>query len=160
MSIRDLFNRSVDRSSGSVIEIEGLSEILSKGDLETLTRAEIKTLTDAAGGTRGGKDEGEGPVTGAFITAQSLTSFAGATGAISVIWSAFTILLPSARDYSTWIGFLISVLIGMTIYWLNVTDPKAPLTARQKQVGFIIACLNTLVLFTASFGISKAAAGG
>lgn len=150
MGLNRLFNRPLDhkRNDLSAIDFDAL-------DLDTKTLTTLRTTLPKAGA---GTDQGtsEKPVTGAFITAESLTSFAGATGAISVIWSTVSLLAPGASAYSTWIGFAISVLVGLVIYWINISDPAAPLSGRQKGIGLIIAILNTLVLFTASFGVTTA----
>lgn len=122
----------------------------------TLDQKDLQLDRLVAPGRDAGAPDGETPVTGAFITAESLTSFAGATGAISVIWSTVTLLVPGASVFSTWIGFAISVVVGMIIYWINITDPQAPLSDRQKKIGLVVAVLNTLVLFTASFGVTQA----
>lgn len=135
MSLSALFNRQLDRPD-------------TRGGLESLTTAD---------GAPGGQPPApaEPPVVGAFITEQSLTSFAGATGAISVIWGTLKALVPAvtqAPAISLWIGFGISIVVGMLIYWINITDPQTKPTPRQKAIGFGIAVLNSLVLFMASFG--------
>lgn len=135
MSLSALFNRQLDRPGAG-------------GDLEGLA---------PAGGAPNGQPPApaEPPVVGAFITEQSLTSFAGATGAISVIWGTIKVLMPAIAlntTLSMWIGFGISVAVGMLIFSINITDPQTQPTPRQKAIGFGIAVLNSLVLFMASFG--------
>lgn len=101
---------------------------------------------------------------GQFITPQSLTSFAGATGAISLIWAFVSGIVPQIAQ-SPWmsnvVGFLISALIGMMIYWINTSDPAAPaMSARDRRIAVVIAALNTLVLYSASFGAHRLIASG
>jgi hypothetical protein len=101
---------------------------------------------------------------GQFITPQSLTSFAGATGAISLIWAFVSGIVPQIAQ-SPWmsnvVGFLISALIGTMIYWINTSDPAAPaMSTRDRQIAVVIAALNTLVLYSASFGAHRLITSG
>jgi hypothetical protein len=90
---------------------------------------------------------------GAFITVQSLVSFTGATGAIGLIWSAIKSLNFVPMTWNIYVGMLLSLLIGMLIYYINVSDPNSQHTRRDKVIGLFIALLNTLVLFNATKSI-------
>lgn len=144
MALRVLFNRQLDPIPRKGLVLEGIAP---------------------AGGPPPGTPKllsGEEPVVGAFITEQSLTSFAGATGAISVIWGTLRALVPGLgqnQTLSLWLGFGVSLGIGLLIYWINITDPQTTPTPRQKAIGFAIAILNSLVLFMASFGATTLVAG-
>jgi hypothetical protein len=100
----------------------------------------------------GGGEEVRGSV-GAFVTVQSLVSFSGATGAIGLLWSAIKALdvVPAAWD--TYLGMALSFVIGMLIYYINISDANAPQGRRDRIISFVIAVLNTLVLFNATRSI-------
>jgi hypothetical protein len=105
---------------------------------------------EAAAG--GGGEEVRGSV-GAFITVQTLVSFSGATGAIGLLWSAIKALdvVPAAWDI--YLGMALSFVIGMLIYYINISDPSAAQGRRDRIIGLVIAVLNTLVLFNATRSI-------
>lgn len=106
-------------------------------------------------------DAGGSPGTvGAFITPQSLVSFTGATGAISIIWATVQSFATLSPPYDKAVGLAIALLVGIFIYWMNISDPNTTLTSREKQMAFVIAVLNSLVLFVASFGAQTAIAAG
>jgi hypothetical protein len=94
---------------------------------------------------------------GTFITPQSLVSFPGATAAISLIWGVINRVAAPAPTARNLIGLAICFVVGMVIYWINITDPAVPATPREKQIGFVIALLNICMLFSASFGAQELA---
>jgi hypothetical protein len=109
----------------------------------------------------GANVDGRTQSVGAFITVQSLVSFTGATGVITALWSAIKALgIPSelniaghTLELNIYVGFILSLTIGMVIYYINVTDPKTQYDKRDKIIGLFIAIFNTVVLFNASRAI-------
>jgi hypothetical protein len=93
---------------------------------------------------------------GQFITPQSLVTFPGATGVIYVLKQAVFLLVPAAVAIEIWIGFVLSVLVGLGIFYMNVTDPAAPVKGREFGISAIIAGLNTVVLFVATSHLPNA----
>jgi hypothetical protein len=102
------------------------------------------------------EDTGEQATVGAFITPQSLVSFTGATGAISIIWGTIGAFLTVDAVVERALGLAISLIVGFFIYWINVSDPQAVMSGRDKKIAIGIAFLNSLVLFVASFGAQAA----
>ncbi len=97
---------------------------------------------------------------GGFISTQSIVTFPGATAAISIIWGFLNYVVKPGAEGKMWIGVSICAVIGLIIYLINVTDPNAPTTTRDKLIGFMIAIINTMVLFMASFGVATATGAG
>jgi hypothetical protein len=89
---------------------------------------------------------------GVFLTVQSIVTFPGATAAALLIWRVAVLLLP-AWSSEAWVPFVISVAIGAFIWWIGISDPKAPLTVRDKIIRLGIAVLNTLQIFAAVLGL-------
>lgn len=145
MDIYSLFNRPRDRDA----------QVQRKG---------MTISPKAAGEDGGGEPPPAGPQApvGQFITVQSLTTFTGATGAISLIWGFVANLVPGLQTNElarNWVGFAIAAAVGVLIYWINTTDPAAPATPSQKRIGVVVAALNTLVLYSASFGTQRMLSG-
>lgn len=92
---------------------------------------------------------------GVFVSKESLASFAGASCAVTLIWTAVGILIPSLNN-NPWSAFVISCAIGVVIYLIHETDPdKLPETTRDKLMNVIVAVINVFVLFSAALGIDK-----
>jgi hypothetical protein len=104
----------------------------------------------AGGGGGGGAKDG---TVGAFITVQSLVSFSGATAVIGGIWAAIKSLVAVPAGSSIYIGLVLSLIVGLVIYYINISDPASQHDRRDKIIGFIIAILNTVVLFNATRAI-------
>jgi len=100
-----------------------------------------------------GTGQARGASVGAFITVQTLVSFTGATGAISLLWSAIKALGVVPAAWSVYVGLFLSLLIGTFIYYINISDPNTQHTGRDKAIGSVIAFLNSLVLFNATKSI-------
>lgn len=139
MDIYALFNRPLDGQTGAV--------------------AATKAGPVPAGAGAGGKAQPATPV-GTFITVQTLVTFPGATAVITLIWGIVNGLFHLTGPYRNLVGLLICVIVGGIIYWINTTDPNAPATPRDKQIGAVIAVLNTLVLYSASFGVTSMSGSG
>ncbi|WP_158807410.1 hypothetical protein [Beijerinckia sp. L45] len=93
---------------------------------------------------------------GAFITPQTLVSFTGATGAISLLWSALKTLALIPDGWNCYIGLLLSFVVGRLIYYINITGSNTTMSRRDKIIGFVIAVLNIFVLFNATKSILNA----
>ena len=136
MSFRQLFNTSVRKPSG-------------KG-----------AMLDAAE-TTGGTGDTAPATTGAFITPQSLVSFPVASSLVGGLWRLAEALIPSWGGSKATL-VVISLVIGLFIWAISVTDPNLKQTRREKFISFGIAVVNSLYLAIAALGIMttvKAAAG-
>lgn len=126
-------------------------------DLFNVRRAPI-----APGPGGGGAAVGEPalePRQGAFVTLQSLTSFAGATGVVGLLWRTLAAVLPSwGQTVSA--AFCCSLLVGGALYVISETDPaRGPLRRRDYFVDAFVALVNVLVLFSAVVGATQVASG-
>lgn len=97
---------------------------------------------------------------GAFITKESPITFPGATAAITLVWGFVNRFTTPTGRTADLIGLVICGLVGLFLYVINITDPTAPPSAREKAIGFVIAIFNTIVLFMASFGAQAAIKAG
>ena len=97
---------------------------------------------------------------GVFVTPQSLTSFAGASGITTLIWRTSG-LLQEGWDKEPLVALLIAALVGAAIYLINETDPaRGPVTGRERLIGIFIAIINTIVIFSAAVGAGEVIAPG
>ncbi|HEX8620977.1 MAG TPA: hypothetical protein VF718_03330 [Allosphingosinicella sp.] len=109
--------------------------------------------TGGGAGTTTTKVEREG----AFVTPQSLVSFAGATAAVTAVWKGLGIVRPDWGQ-SPVVALTISALVGLAIYLIGETDPAAPAaTTRQRLISGLIAIINTFVIFSAAVGANQIA---
>lgn len=134
--IRDLFNISVARSGQPAPQ----GQILPPGTTVDRTA----TTTTAA------------QREGAFVTTQSLVSFAGATSTVAVLANVVQQLKPA------WSGpgliAVLSVLVGVTIYLISETDPlRRAAGVRDRIIAAVIALVNTCVIFSAAVGANALA---
>ncbi|MGQ0686252.1 hypothetical protein [Bradyrhizobium sp.] len=90
---------------------------------------------------------------GVFLTGRSLLTFPGATAAVLLVWQALGIMFPAILS-SHWAPFILSMLVGLFIYVVGITDPKTILSRRDKLIALPIAFVNALQVFTAVIGIS------
>lgn len=142
MSVYSLFNRRRDTAQAD-------------GGIKPPSKMSISPTGEKKDGGGGTPPTPPDSPVGQFITAESLTTFTGATGAISLIWGFVANNVPAVHSdpmLKNWVGFIIAAIVGALIYWINTTDPSAPVTPSQKRIGIVIAALNTLVLYSASFG--------
>lgn len=98
---------------------------------------------------------------GTFITPQSLMSFPVASSLVVGLWRLAAAIAPGWGG-SNMTLIVISLVIGMFIWAISVTDPNLQQTRRDKFISFGIAIINSLYLAIAGIGISvtaKAAAG-
>jgi hypothetical protein len=70
-----------------------------------------------------------------------------------VLWSGIKALNFVPPSMTIYVGLFLSLIIGMFIYYINISDPSTQYTRRDKIIGFFIALLNTLVLFNATKSI-------
>jgi hypothetical protein len=89
---------------------------------------------------------------GVFLTTQSILTFPGATGAVLLIWSVFGFLAPTWGK-SVYIPFVWSLLAGLFIWWVGITDPKTVMTRRDKGIAAAIAGVNSFQVFAAVLGL-------
>lgn len=91
---------------------------------------------------------------GVFVTPQSLASFAGATGVVTLIWKALGMLQPQWGQAPV-VALLISFVIAAIIYLINESDPAAPTpTPKQRLISISVAVVNSFVIFSAAVGTS------
>lgn len=89
---------------------------------------------------------------GTFVTPQSLTSFAGASGAVLLMWRGLGAIRPGWGS-SGGVAFVCALIIGTVVFAISETDPKrGPMTSRDYFVDGVVALLNVLVLFSAAVG--------
>ena len=90
----------------------------------------------------------------AFLTVQSFTNFAAATGAITTAWLALKVANKDMFE-GAWVPLTLSVL------WLVVSLVASAQAAEEKKVSFWVSSLflgfmNSLTLFAAVVGASTA----
>lgn len=97
---------------------------------------------------------------GAFITVQSLVTFPGAVAAVTVIVSVLGWAIPAWRG-KPFLFVVVSALVGLTIYYINESDPdKVAKDRRQKVIAFVIALFNTFVILSAAVGADSMVRSG
>lgn len=110
-------------------------------------------MDDAAGTTVATERQG------VFVTPQSITTFAGATGVVTLLWRSAGALHPGWESNPR-VAFVCALVIGLLIYVLNETDPtNTSKSARDRLVNLAIAFINTLVLYSATVGATAVVTG-
>jgi hypothetical protein len=95
---------------------------------------------------------------GAFITPQTLTSFAGASTVIGVATRVFIALVPGADGRI--VGAIAASLVGIIVFVINVSDPEAQPSTWQKWFqAVVVGAVNTLYLVAVTLGVFEAIAG-
>jgi len=95
---------------------------------------------------------------GAFVTPQSLTTFAGASTAVTLLWQVAG-LVHHGWDKSHAVALVCALLIGALLYFISESDPnRGPITTREYAIDAAVALINTLVLFTAAIGVTQVTA--
>lgn len=95
---------------------------------------------------------------GAFLTVQSLTSYAGGTLVVSLFSKIVEMLWPGTKGSLIPVA-IISLVVGLIIYLIAITDPGASKTPRDRLVGLLLAVINSAVLFTSSTGFVTVTSG-
>lgn len=89
---------------------------------------------------------------GTFVTPQSITTFAGASGLITLIWTVAVSIDP-AQSNSTLVPAISSLVIGGILFLISESDPKrGPLTLRDYLIDGLVALANVPVLYMAALG--------
>jgi hypothetical protein len=97
---------------------------------------------------------------GAFVTPQSLASFAGASTFITIAWKASGQLVEG-WDHSRQVAAVIAGVVGLVLYLISETDPaRGPVTFRDRAIAFVFAAFNTIVLFSAAIGAGEMVSSG
>ena len=92
------------------------------------------------------------PREGVCVSRQSLASFAGASGAVTLLSQVAFRLMPTWRG-SDWVPLVAALVVGALVFLINELDPeKAPKTARDWVISVAIAVVNSFVLFNAALG--------
>jgi len=91
---------------------------------------------------------------GVFITPQSIVTFPVASFVVGLIWKVIGFLYAPLAG-NNWVVLVISLLIAFLIWLIAISDPASTATARDKQIGFVIAFINGVYLFGATVGITK-----
>jgi hypothetical protein len=108
-------------------------------------------------GTRAAADETERQ--GAFVTPQSIGSFAGASFVVGLVWQMSGYIDP-AWSGSNIVGLIVSLAVAGFLLFASATDPaRNRLTLRDWVIESVVAGINSLVLFSAALGGSTAIAG-
>lgn len=96
---------------------------------------------------------------GSFVTPQSITSFAGASFVVGLLWQSSEYLHAGASQ-SQLVGLGISVIVGAFLFFISATDPNGKkMQARDWFIDGIVAFINSLVLFSAALGGSSLVSG-
>jgi hypothetical protein len=106
-----------------------------------------------------GAAQEEAHAAAAFINLSSLGSFGGATAAIAIVTHFFCFFVSKLSDhyYVTATTAIVSILIGLALFALNVTDPpNRPKNVHEWLATVVIGIVNTAQLGCASLGISTA----
>lgn len=108
----------------------------------------------------GGGQPASAPVErqGTFVTPQSLTSFAGASLVITVIWKILLGSIDPAWRESRVAALICAIVVGAVIFVINETDPDAgERNARTVAIDGFVAFVNALILFSTAVGATTAA---
>jgi hypothetical protein len=101
---------------------------------------------------------GEPPAGGAFITPQTLTSFAGASTIIGIATRIYLALAPNANGHV--VAAIAAVVMGIIVFAINVTDPQAkPSDGRSWFIASIVGIVNILYLVAVALGVFEALEG-
>ncbi|HEY7604383.1 MAG TPA: hypothetical protein VH760_08970 [Gaiellaceae bacterium] len=92
-----------------------------------------------------------GSMAPAFVTEQSVTSFAAMTAVVQMVWQAFENAAGGWAD-SVWLALGISVLVGLGLSAPILNDRDRPLGDWIRAAVF--AVLNVVVLWAAALGIN------
>ncbi len=91
-----------------------------------------------------------------FVTPASLATFPVASVVIASLWKLLQVLLPNTSVLkSPFIPFVIAVLLGAFLVYMDLTDPERikPPTSRDKVMKSVIGLINSLILVAAVLGI-------
>ncbi|MFN0112841.1 MAG: hypothetical protein ACKVZH_28610 [Blastocatellia bacterium] len=94
---------------------------------------------------------------GVFTTAQSLTTFPGATSAVTTIWVVLGNINGTWGKTNKIIPIALSLAVGLFIYLLSVSRG---LTWKEKLSGFGIALINSFTIAAAALGINYDGSSG
>jgi hypothetical protein len=89
---------------------------------------------------------------GVFTSPQSLTTFGGASAAVTVVWNVLGNVFPTWGTQK-WLLLVISLFVGIVIYAISI---KPGTTRKDLGIGFAVALINSFVLAAAALGINKA----
>lgn len=89
-------------------------------DFFNVRRASV--LPGPGGGAAILANPGTEPRQGAFVTLQSPTSFAGATGVVGLLWRTIAAVWPGWGQ-SVSAAFCCATLVGASLYVISETDP-------------------------------------
>jgi hypothetical protein len=81
-------------------------------------------------------------------------TFPVASFVVGLIWKVIGFLYAPLAG-NNWLVLVISLLIAFLIWLIAISDPASTATARDKQIGFVIAFINGVYLFGATVGITK-----
>ncbi|MBI1872777.1 MAG: hypothetical protein HYZ58_12740 [Acidobacteria bacterium] len=91
---------------------------------------------------------------GVITTQQSAITFAGAPAAVTVVWKVLGLAIPAVAA-STLFAIVLSLAVGMLIYWQSATF----ISKKDKIAGFVFAFINSFAIAAATLGINTAVAG-
>jgi len=82
---------------------------------------------------------------------QSALTFAGAPTAVTLVVKVLSAGIPFLKDYSQSLLIILSLLIGMLIYWQSAGTPT---TNKEKSLDFTYGLINSFAIAAAALGIS------
>lgn len=89
---------------------------------------------------------------GAFVTPQTIASFAGATFVVQLLWNVAGMIVPG-WERKPLVALVASMMVGIILYLISETgDARGPVSRRERLIGIFIAMINTLVIFSAAVG--------
>ena len=95
---------------------------------------------------------------GAFITPQTLTSFAGASSIVGIATRVVTVFLPDVNGQN--VAAIAAVIMGVVVFIINVTDDDAkPTNKRGWFIASVVGLINTVYLVAVAVGVFEAIAG-
>lgn len=94
---------------------------------------------------------------GAFITPETLTTFAGASSVIAIVSRVIAVLWAGSDERV--VAATVALVVGCIIFAVNVTDPRAaPTTGRDWLIASVVGAVNTVYLIAVALGVSELAA--
>ena len=85
---------------------------------------------------------------GVVTSAQGTITFAVAPAAVTIVWKVLSNASPAVAGW-TWFPVVLSLVVGMAIYYLA----PASGTARQKGIAFFFALINSFAIAATTLGI-------
>ena len=100
---------------------------------------------------RDGQQPAKPKEVGVVTSAQGTITFAIAPAAVTIVWKVLSNVFPAIATL-TWFPVVLSLVVGMAIYYLA----PASGSSREKGIAFFFAFINSFAIAATTLGIDKA----